>query len=65
MKNDGWIPQHIWIAPRTWYSYLAIYMAILTGLCCFLNGIVVAATMKYKVSTQKVFQIFDRLSHLF
>ena len=50
MKNDGWIPQHIWIAPRTYYSYLSIYMTCLTGLCCFLNGIVVVATIKYKVS---------------
>ena len=49
MKNDGWIPKHIWIAPRTWYSYLAIYMTCLTILCCFLNGIVIVATIKYKV----------------
>jgi len=49
MKNDGWIPIHIWIAPRHWYSYLAIYMTVLTTLCCILNGIVVVATIKYKV----------------
>ena len=50
MSNDDWIPKHIWIAPRTWYTFLAIYMTLLTISCCFLNGVVVAVTKKYKVS---------------
>ena len=48
-KNDGWVPEHIWHAPRRYYSYLAIYTTFLTILCSFLNGTVIIATIKFKV----------------
>ena len=47
--NLGWVPQHIWIAPRHYYSILAVYMALLSLFTCFLNGSVVIATIKNKV----------------
>ena len=55
--NFGWVPQHVWIAPRYYYSYLAIYMTLLTIFCCFLNGIVVIATIKNKVIETKYFSL--------
>ena len=61
--NFGWVPQHIWIAPRHYYSYLAIYMTFLTSLCCFLNGIVLVATIKFKVSQWIIFMHISFLIH--
>ena len=55
LYGDGWVPDHIEIVSRGYYTFLAVYMTVLSILSFFLNGAVIVATIKYKVNFIQAF----------
>ena len=45
-----WIPAYITIASASGYSFMTVYMAFIVVGSTFLNGLVLVATYKFKVS---------------
>ncbi|CAK8698222.1 unnamed protein product [Clavelina lepadiformis] len=62
LKGDGWIPQHIEIADRAVYTCIAIYMTFLFLFSTSFNGIVIAATYKFRVLRQPLNYIIVNLA---
>ncbi|XP_076814525.1 pinopsin-like [Clavelina lepadiformis] len=48
LYGDGWVPDHIEIVSRGYYTFLAVYMTVLFILSCSFNSVVIVATIKYK-----------------
>ncbi|CAK8681188.1 pinopsin-like isoform X2 [Clavelina lepadiformis] len=48
LYGDGWVPDHIQIVSREYYTFISVYMTVLSILSCFFNSVVIVVTIKYK-----------------